>query len=392
MSSTNRNAEPSRMGSANAGSTRPSVAPIFQSAAFDVEDLNQLEDIAVGRTPGYIYTRDNNPNHVALADAMACLENAEAGAVFSSGMAAIASVFQTLGNNRGHVIMSRALYGRTIQLAERMQQQFGLNFTLVDQTVPSEFAAARTDQTCFALVETISNPLLEICDLDAVTAALGDVPLVVDATFTTPILIKCHDHGAAIVVHSASKYLNGHGDVMLGVASGSAEMMNQLRVTASIFGANANPFESWLCQRGLRTLPLRMKQVCATTRAIAERLVGHPAVGRVHYPLLNDHKSYELATSLYPNGTGGIISFELNGNGAEIVNRFMLASDTIPFSPSLADARTTISYPAGTSHRFLSENARRELGITNELVRLSVGLEPAELLIGELCQTLDTLL
>ena len=380
---------PARFGQATSFSTAPGSPAIFQTAAFDVADLDHLQELADGTRSGYIYTRDNNPNHAALADSIALLEGAEAGAVFSSGMAAISSVFLTLARADGHVVLSRALYGRTLQLAERMQSQFGLNYSLVDQNDPAQFAAACRENTCFALVETISNPLLEVADISAIGRSLKNVPLVVDATFTTPELLQCCLNGASIVVHSASKYLSGHGDVMLGVAVGSAEMVKRMLETASIFGANANPFESWLCQQGLKTLPLRMRQICATTKRLAEFLDLHPAIRRVHYPLLTSHRSFELASRLYPQGTGGIIAFELEGTGPEVVNCFMQHSSSIPFSPTLADARTTISYPAGTSHRFMKPEDRLSIGITDQLIRLSVGLEPFEMLRQELKATLD---
>ena len=237
--------------------------------------------------------------------------------------------------------------------------------------------------TRFILVETVSNPLLEVADLPAIIAYSDGVPVVVDSTFSTPELIRPCSLGASIVFHSASKYLNGHGDVMLGVAAGSAEMIRRLRETASVFGQNANPFESWLTQRGLRTLPLRMKQVCDTTRRLAEFLTGHPGVRRVHYPLLSDHRSRETACRLYPSGTGGMISIELAGSGFDVVNRFLKQLPNIPFSPTLADARTTVSHPATTSHRFLTQEERSVAGIRDELVRVSIGLEPFEVLAQE---------
>ena len=380
-----------RMGHPPDFQTSPSTPPIFQTAAFDVEGLQQLQELADGTVTGHIYTRDSNPNHSALAESIARMEGTAAGAVFASGMAAISSVFLTLGQPGGHVVMSQALYGRTLQLAERFCQQFCLQKTLVDQTDPQQFAAACRPETIFALVETISNPLLDVADIPAITQQLGQVPLIVDATFTTPELFRCCEHGAAIVVHSASKYLNGHGDVMLGVAAGSQPMMKRLLETASVFGSNANPFESWLCQRGLKTLSLRMQHICVTTRKLAEFLQQHPAVRRVYHPLLPTHRSYGVACRLYPNGTGGIVSFELHGESADVVNRFMKHSPAIPFSPTLADARTTISYPAGTSHRFLAPEDRAALGITNQLIRLSVGLESFEQLRSELQATLDQL-
>lgn len=384
-----RENHPSRMGMPRPSATLPSAPPIFQTSAFDVPDLNVLQAMARGETQGHIYTRDSNPNHSALAETIAFLEGTESGAVFASGMGALASVFLTLAGRGDHVVIASSLYGRTRQLAERMRQQYGIAITAVDVSRVESFRTAVTPQTKFAVVETISNPLLRVADVAAIASALESVPLVVDATFTTPELSQPCRQGAAITVHSASKYLSGHGDVMLGVAAGTCEMMARLTETASIFGQNANPFEAWLCQRGLRTLELRMRQICRTATELAGILEKHPAIRRVYHPLLAGHPDYSLARRLYPDGTGGIVAFELREGGAAAVSRFMQHSESIPFSPTLADARTTISYPAGTSHRFLTSEERAETGITDELIRLSAGLEPIELLERDLRQALD---
>lgn len=383
---------PARMGHPRNSVTTPSAPPIFQSTAFDVPDLNVLQALYSGEVAGDIYTRDSNPNHTALAASIASMEHAEAGAVFASGMGAVGSIFLTLASAGDHVIMARALYGKTVQLATRMQQQFGLSLSTFDSTQPKQLPSLLTSRTKFVLVETVSNPLLEVADIAAIAGTLENrVPLIVDATFTTPELCRPCSLGAAVVFHSASKYLNGHGDVMLGVAAGEKSLIKRISETASIFGQNANPFESWLCQRGLRTLPLRMQQICRTTRVLAEKLADHPAVRRVYYPLLSSHCSSEVAQRLYPHGSGGIFSVELAGTGFDVVNRFMQAAPMIPFSPTLADARTTMSHPATTSHRFMSPQQRLELGIQDELVRISVGLESPEQLLSELTSALDAI-
>ncbi|MFN9717915.1 MAG: trans-sulfuration enzyme family protein [Planctomycetota bacterium] len=382
---------PSRLGHPRTSVTQPSAPPIYQTTAFDVPDLDVLQAIYSGEVVGDIYTRDSNPNHSALAESIAAMEHSEAGAVFASGMGALGATMLALCSAGDHVLLARSLYGKTVQLAVRMQQKFGLTISWFDASRPDTIQPLLTDKTRLCLVETVSNPLVEVSDISAIAAELGSVPLVVDSTFTTPELIRPCELGAAITIHSASKYLNGHGDLMLGVAAGSRLMVKRLNETASIFGQNANPFECWLCQRGLRTLPLRMAHVCRSTTLLAEAASRHPAVRRVYHPLLNSHPSYELAHRLYPNGTGGIFSMELNGDEIEIVNRFMAAASTIPFSPTLADARTTMSHPAMTSHKFMSAADRSAMGIRDSLVRISVGLEPVEQLRGELLAALDAL-
>jgi cystathionine beta-lyase/cystathionine gamma-synthase len=386
--STSNDDHPSRMGHIPEFVTTPSAPPIFQTTAFDVPDLNTLAELYQGTAHGYVYTRDSNPNHTALGKSISDLEHAESAAVFASGMGAIAAVALTLGAAGDHVIVARSLYGITLKLMARLQQQFGMTITYVDACNPTEVADAVQSNTRFCMIETVSNPLLEVADIAAIAKALGDIPLVVDSTFTTPVLIRPLEHGAAVVVHSASKYLNGHGDVMLGVAAGDAKTMKSVRETSSVFGQNANPFECWLTQRGLRTLPLRMTQVCQTTNRLAEWLNGHPAVSNVYHPTLPSHATYAVAQKLYPQGVGGIIAFTLPGGGKAAVNDFMIAAKSIPFSPTLADSRTTVSHPATTSHGFMTKAARLELGITDELIRLSVGLEPFELLQRELDEAL----
>lgn len=373
---------PARMGQPGPAVTRPSAPAIYQTTAFDIPDLDILQQLYAGTAAGDIYTRDSNPNHSALATAVAQLEGTEAGAVFASGMGAAGSIFLTLTAAGDHAILARSLYGKTLQLASRMQQ-LGVQVSYFDVSQPQQLPPLIQANTRFVLVETISNPLLEVADILEIVRCSGAVPVVVDSTFTTPELIRPCSLGAAIVYHSASKYLNGHGDVMLGVAAGSRECMRKLQETASIFGQNPNPFESWLTLRGLRTLPLRMQQICRTARRLAEYLATHPGVRKVHYPMLPAHASQPLAQQLYPQGTGGIVSIELQGAGFDVVNSFMHRAAGIPFSPTLADARTTLSHPATTSHRFLSAAERSAAGIADELIRVSVGLEPFELLREE---------
>lgn len=380
---------PARMGEIQPFATQPSAPPIYQTTAFDVPDFETLNQIYHGETPGHIYTRDSNPNHSALADSIAELEGAEAGAVFASGMGAIAAVALTLAESGGHVIVGRSLYGISMKLMERLERKFKVEMTWVDVCDVASIKAACQANTKFCIVESISNPLLEVADIAGISEAIGEVPLVVDNTFTTPLLIRPLQYGATLVVHSASKYLNGHGDVMLGVAAGSLQTMKSVRSTSSLFGQNANPFESWLTQRGLKTLPLRMKHICETTNQLADFLSKHPAIARTNHPSLPSHATYELASELYPNGCGGIISFEVAGGGKERCNALIKACPSIPFSPTLADSRTTFSHPASTSHAYMKRTARQKIGIQDELIRLSVGLEPFEVLRDELDEALN---
>ncbi len=360
--------------------TRPSAPAIYQTTAFDMHGLEQLDAVAAGKEPGYIYTRDGNPNHDAFAGDVARLEGAEAGVVCASGMGAMTAVLLAHVRTGDHIVAARVLYGRTSQMLNHLKTAFGITTTFVDATHPEEFAKALTPETKLAIVESISNPLMEVADLPAIVSALGSAPLLVDSTFATPCLLRPLEYGAKIVFHSASKYLNGHGDVMLGVVVGSREIIRKVRGLAALYGVNSNPFECWLASRGMRTLPLRIDRVSQTADRIARFLTTQPAVARVFYPGLANHPSHAQAVQFLKHGFGGMLAFELQGGKPAVATFFHTLAEQIPFSPTLADARTTLSYPSGTSHKFMTADERRTYGINDGLVRLSVGLEaPADL-------------
>jgi cystathionine beta-lyase/cystathionine gamma-synthase len=369
--------------------TRPSVPPIYQTAAFDVAGIDQLDAVGEGRARGHIYTRDSNPNHEAFAADVARLEGAEAGLAAASGMGAMAAGILSHVRAGDHVMAASVLYGRTTQLLNHLAAAFGVEVGWFDASAPSSAAKTRKANTKLCIVETIGNPMMDVTDVAAVAAAVGDVPVLVDSTFATPCLFKPLAHGAALVFHSASKYLNGHGDVMLGVIVGKAAAIDRARLIATLFGMNANPFECWLAARGLRTLHLRMARVSATAAELAAFLKAHPKIARVYYPGLTGHGTHAAAARLLPHGFGGMLSFELKSGGPGVARLFDALAADIPFSPTLADARTTVSYPAKTSHKFIPAEARAAAGITDGLVRLSVGLESAADLKNELAAGLE---
>lgn len=369
--------------------TRPSAPAIYQTTAFDMHGLEQLEAVAAGQEPGYIYTRDGNPNHDAFASDVARLEGAEAGVAAASGMGAMTAALLAHVRTGDHIVAGRVLYGRTSQMLNHLTASFGVTTTFVDAMQPEEFARAATPQTKLAIVESISNPLMEVADLPAIVVALGEVPLLVDSTFATPCLMRPLEHGARLVFHSASKYLNGHGDVTLGIVVGKRDVIRRVRGMAALYGVNSNPFECWLASRGLRTLPLRMQRVSQTADRLSRFLTTQPGVTRVYYPGLADHPSHTQARRFLAHGFGGMLSFELRGGKPAVAALFRSLADLIPFSPTLADARTTLSYPAGTSHKFMTAAERLEYGIGDGLVRLSVGLESPEDLERELSTALS---
>ncbi|MHC4875945.1 MAG: trans-sulfuration enzyme family protein [Planctomycetota bacterium] len=368
--------------------TQPSNPPLYQTTAFDLHGVEQLDAVTSGSEHGYIYTRDGNPNHAAFAADVAALEHAESGAVCASGMGAVSAILLSHLKSGDHVVAGRILYGRTSQQLGELQKRFGIEVTFCDANSPQALNDAVRETTKLCLVESVSNPLMEVVDLPAVVAAMDEVPVVVDNTFATPCLFRPIDHGAAIVFHSASKYLNGHGDVTLGVVAGNRHSMTKVRRITSLFGLNANPFECWLGSRGLRTLPLRVRQASQNARTVAEFLEGHPAVSRVFYPALSSHPSCEIAQRLLPDGAGGMVSFELQAGESGVRPLFRKLVESIPFSPTLADVRTTVSWPAGTSHKFMDPDERRAWGISDGLVRLSVGIDSVDDVITELDQAL----
>ena len=369
--------------------TRPSNPPIYQTTAFDLHGIEQLDAVVSGAEQGYIYTRDGNPNHAAFAADVAALERAEAGAVCASGMGAVSAILLSHLKTGDHVVAGRILYGRTSQQLAELQRCFGIEVTFADANSAESLAEAKRDNTKLCLVESVSNPLIEVIDLPAIVDAMGDVPVVVDNTFATPCLFRPIEHGASLVFHSASKYLNGHGDVMLGVVVGNVAAMTGVRRVTSLFGLNANPMECWLGSRGLRTLPLRMRQVSESAQKIAEFLEAHPAVASVIYPGLASHESHDVATKFLPHGCGGMLSFELATGADGVRPLFRELAESIPFSPTLADCRTTLSWPAGTSHKFIPTEDRRAWGISDGLIRLSVGIDSTEDVISELDAALN---
>lgn len=363
--------------------TRSSSPPIYMTTAFDVDGLEQLDDLTSGKAAGYIYTRDGNPNHEAFAADVARLEGAESAVVCSSGMGAMTAILLAHVKTGDHVLAAQVLYGRTGQMLNHLKAQFGIEVTYVDALDPAAAKAAVRPQTKLAIIENISNPLMEVADISAFAQAIGEVPLLVDSTFATPVLQQPLKLGAKLVFHSASKYLNGHGDVMMGVVAGSFSTIRKVKAMMALFGTNSNPFECWLAGRGLRTLPLRMQRVSESALQIARFLQRHPQVSRVYYPGLPEHPTHATALKTLPNGFGGMLAFEVPQARAGVARLFK-ALEEIPFSPTLADARTTVSYPTGTSHKFLSATDREALGIRDGLVRLSVGLEEPDDLQQEL--------
>jgi cystathionine gamma-lyase len=330
---------------------------------------------------GYDYSRAGNPTRAALEQCLAALEGARHAIAFGSGCAAVTAVLLTLKSG-DHVLVSDDVYGGTFRIFDQVLAQFGVDATFVDLSEPAEVAAAMRPSTRLVWIETPSNPMLKVLDIAAIAqvARSRGVPLAVDNTFATPVLQRPLDLGATLVVHSTTKYLNGHSDVVGGAIMTSDDALaERLHFLQKAVGAVPSPFDCYLVLRGLKTLAVRMKRHVESARAIADRLAAHSKVSRVHYPGLASHARRALADRQM-NGPGGMIAFELRGGLAE-ASAFLRALRVFACAESLGGVESLAEHPAVMTHASLPAHARRALGIGDALIRLSVGLEdPGDLL------------
>jgi len=373
------------------GPTAPLVPPIYPSAVYALPDLDALDAVSDGTQPGYIYARDAHPNADILAADLAALEGGGWGVVCGSGMAALSAAFLALLAAGDTVLASDQLYGRTSQLLKTQLSRFGVTTVSVDvSNLTAARTAAATHRPKVVYVETMSNPLCRVADLPALAeiAHAAGARLVVDNTFASPVLCRPLDHGADIVMESLTKMIGGHSDVTLGFLAGTdAALLAPVRQAVSVWGFGPSPWACWQAARGLETLSLRMAAATATAAAVADWLADQPGVARVVYPGRADHPDYTLARRLFPAGCGNMLCFDLAG-GRDAVNRALRAAPGVPFCPSLGHVRSTVSYPAGTSHRYDTSAEQARQGITPGLVRLSVGCEPLAALQAELAKGL----
>ena len=372
------------------GQTTPLVTPIYQSSVYTIPDLDALDAIMQGGEPGYIYARDAHPNARQLAQLLAEVEAAEWGVITGSGMAAISAVVLATVQQGQRILASNRLYGRTVQLFTQELAHFGITTEYVDANdlVAVEVGLKKGPRLLF--VETMSNPLVRVVDI----AMLADMAhahgclIVVDNTFATPVLTKPMELGADFVMESLTKMIAGHSDVTLGFVGGNnADMLPAINTAVSIWGLASNPFDCWLAERGLATLELRMHAACKNAEQLSDWLTTQPGVATVWYPSLVAHPDRAIAERLLQGGFGHMLCFELTG-GRDAVNRFIKAAPGIPFSPSLGHSSTTLSHPATTSHRYVSPAEQKRQGITDGLIRLSVGVELLERIQAEMAKGL----
>ena len=371
------------------------TTPIYQTSTFVFDSCEQGGRRFAGQEGGYIYTRLGNPTVSVLENKVAALECGEACVAAASGMGAISSALWTIAGAGKHIVADGTLYGCTFALLNHGMSRYGVEVSFVDTSDLAAVKAALKENTCAVYLETPANPNLKIADIAAVAEIAHtynpDIKVVCDNTFASPALQNPLTLGADVVVHSATKYLNGHGDVIAGFVVGKADFIGEVRMFGlkDMTGAVMDPFAAYLILRGLKTLEIRMERHCANAKAIAEFLDQHPAVEKVYYPGLKNHVGHDIAVRQMKD-FGGMLSFEVKGGhaaGTKLVNALHL----ITVAVSLGDAETLIEHPASMTHSTYTEEELAASGIPGGLIRLSAGLENAEDIIADLEQALAQL-
>ncbi|SFB17687.1 MULTISPECIES: methionine gamma-lyase [unclassified Bacillus (in: firmicutes)] len=361
--------------------------PIFQTSTFTFESAEQGEQRFAGKESGYIYSRLGNPTVTMVEERVAALENGEAALAFGSGMAAVSAILIALTKAGDHILCSQGVYGCTFGLLHLLDEKYGIthNFSTMDSK--EQFAQQIQENTACIYIETPINPTMKLVDLQMVAEVAKEkgIPVVVDNTFCSPYLQKPIDHGCDIVIHSATKYICGHGDVIGGFAVGKKDFMKEVAFTTQKdIGGVMSPFDAWLLLRGLKTLAVRMDRHCDNAEKIFEYLRSHPKVEKVHFPGDHTHPDYHIKEKQM-NKSGGLISFSIKGV-KKTAQEFMNELKLIKIAVSLGDAETLIQHPATMTHAVVPEEDRMRMGIDDTLLRLSVGLEAYEDIIEDIEQ------
>lgn len=377
----------------------PTIQPIYTSTTYlhaDTARLDQAFDENAEGAQSFVYARHGNPNTHALEHVLAQAEGGTGAVVTGSGMAAIQGALVAAGLTPGtKILVAQDLYGATASLLRTVFAPGGVHVVFKDLCGPQAGEIIRAEEPDVVLVETVSNPLVKVIDMDAISAAAREVGALslIDSTFSTPYLVQPLAHGFDVVIHSATKYISGHGDSTAGVViSSKNSFLQQMRSCSLLLGAMLGPFESYLVMRGLKTLALRMERHCSNALQVARFLSEHSAIERVHYPGLECHPQHQLANCVMKKGLyGGLLAFELKAQSKEAACRFMdKLSLCLPIT-TLGDIHSQVSYPAISSHRNLTPKERQSYGITEGCLRLSVGIEDANDIIQDLDQALHAI-
>ncbi|MFC4319977.1 methionine gamma-lyase [Litchfieldia salsa] len=364
--------------------------PIYQTSTFTFSTIQQGAKRFSGAEEGYIYSRLSNPTVSILEERMADLEGGDKAIAFGSGMAAVSAALIGLTRASDHIICSKGIYGCTFGLLQMLEEKYGIEHTFSDLTTEEEIVSNIRDNTKIIYIETPINPTMKVIDLELVVrvAKTKGILVIIDNTFATPYLQKPLLLGCDLVIHSATKYLGGHGDLIAGILIGKKAIVDELKKTVQKdIGGIISPFDAWLLLRGIKTLAVRMDRHCENAEKIAAKLKNHSRVKEVYYPGDKDHQDYKIMRKQMKRG-GGLLSFELNGSyedAVSVVNKLKL----IPIAVSLGDAETLIQHPASMTHAVIPEEVRKNMGITNELIRLSVGLEAWQDIWEDLEQALE---
>ncbi len=365
------------------------ATPLYQTSTFIFENAQQGADRFAGEAEGYIYSRLGNPTTRQLEMRVAAMEEMEDAAATATGMGAVSGALLANLSCGDHLISSKAVYGCSFALMNHQLTRWGIEVSFVDMANPAEIEAAIKSNTKVIFLETPVNPNLAVYDLAAIgkIAQQHKIISVVDNTFLTPVLQQPKKYGIDIVVHSATKYLNGHGDVVAGIICGSSEMIMNIKMTVlKDIGATMSPHDAWLIMRGLKTLPIRMERHCNNAQIIAEFLENHEKVAQVYYPGLKSHPGHKFIGSQM-KAAGGVIAFEIDSDlagGSDFINRMELFSIAV----SLGDAESLIQHPASMTHSPYTQEERVAAGISDSLIRISVGLENVDDMIEDLNQSL----
>jgi cystathionine gamma-lyase len=361
--------------------TGATVVPIYATSTYT--------QAAPGEHKGYEYSRSGNPTRTALETCLAALEGGERGLAFASGLAATTAVFQGLLKPGDEVVAAADLYGGTFRLLERVFKPWGLTARYTDDASPAGFAALMTPKTKLVWIETPTNPLLQILDIAAVAgvAKTGGALLAVDNTFASPYLQRPLEHGADVVVHSTTKYLGGHSDVIGGAVVGKRELLEPVKFYQNAAGGVPGPFDAYLTLRGVKTLAVRMDRHCANAAELADWLTRQPQVAKVYYPGLKAHPGHAVAARQM-SAFGGMISLQLHG-GAEAARRFMTRTRLFSLAESLGGVESLVNHPATMTHASIPKAVREARGVDDGLVRLSVGIEDVADLRADLAGALS---
>ncbi|MBP1924238.1 methionine-gamma-lyase [Sedimentibacter acidaminivorans] len=371
------------------------ATPIYQTSTFMFDSAEQGGKRFALEESGYIYTRLGNPTNTQVEDKLASLENAEAAVSMASGIGAITSVIWSAVKGGDHIIAAKTLYGCTFAFLNHGISKFGVEVTFVDTSDPENVRKAIKPNTKLVYLESPANPNMLITDIGEISKIAHEHEgciVVVDNTYCTPYIQRPLDLGADVVVHSATKYLNGHGDVIAGFAAGKLEFINQVRLFGikDMTGSCLSPFDAYLINRGMKTLNIRMDRHCANAQKVAEFLEEHPAVDAIYYPGLKSFPQYELAKKQMKL-PGAMIAFELKG-GFDAGKMLMNNLELCILAVSLGDTETLIQHPASMTHSPYTSEERALCGISEGLVRLSIGLEDPDDIIADLKQALDKLI